>query len=103
MEAREKLRYYDMSPEERHEYDEHINAIMIQDGVLNTTQLEGLTEGRAECKTEGRTERIEIGIEKNRYEIAKQMKADGLPVKAIQKIYWIYRKRNRKNISLILI
>ena len=40
-EAREKLRYYDMSPEERHEYDEHVNAIMIQNDVLNTAKLEG--------------------------------------------------------------
>lgn len=80
-EAREKLRYYDMSPEERHEYDEHINAIMIQNDVLNTAKLEGLTEGRAE----GRAEGIEIGIEKNKYETAKQMKADGLPINIIQK------------------
>ena len=47
-EAREKLRYYDMSPEERHEYDEHVNAIMIQNDVLNTAKLEGHAEGRAE-------------------------------------------------------
>ena len=80
-EAREKLRYYDMSPEERHEYDEHINAIMTQNDVLNTAKLEGLTEGRAE----GRAEGIEIGIEKNKYETAKQMKADGLPINIIQK------------------
>lgn len=39
-EAREKLRYYDMSPEERHAYDEHINAIMIQNDVLSTAKFE---------------------------------------------------------------
>ncbi len=32
-EAREKLRYYSMSPEERYAYDEHLNAIMIQNDV----------------------------------------------------------------------
>lgn len=32
-EAREKLRYHDMTPEERHKYDEHVNAIMIQNDV----------------------------------------------------------------------
>ena len=47
-EAREKLRYYDMSQEERHAYDEHVNAIMIQNDVLNTAKQEGLDEGRAE-------------------------------------------------------
>lgn len=29
-EARKKLIYYNMSPEERHAYDEHLSAIMIQ-------------------------------------------------------------------------
>ena len=55
-EAREKLRYYDMSPEERHEYDEHVNAIMIQNDVLNTAKLEGHAEGRAESRAEGKLE-----------------------------------------------
>lgn len=55
-EAREKLRYYDMSPEERHEYDEHVNAIMIQNDVLNTAKLEGHAEGRAEGRAEGKLE-----------------------------------------------
>lgn len=56
LEAREKLRYYDMSPEERHEYDEHVNAIMIQNDVLNTAKLEGHAEGRAEGRAEGKLE-----------------------------------------------
>ena len=55
-EAREKLRYYDMSPEERHEYDEHVNAIMIQNDVLNTAKLEGHAEGHAEGRAEGKLE-----------------------------------------------
>ena len=52
-EAREKLKYYNMTPEERHAYDEHINAIMIQNGVLDGAKLEGLAEGRAEGWAEG--------------------------------------------------
>ncbi|MDE5677158.1 MAG: Rpn family recombination-promoting nuclease/putative transposase [Phocaeicola sp.] len=52
-EAREKLKYYNMTPEERHAYDEHINAIMIQNGVLDGAKLEGLAEGRAEGRAEG--------------------------------------------------
>lgn len=47
-EAREKLKYYSMSPEERHAYDEHLNAVMIQNDVLNTAKLEGRAEGREE-------------------------------------------------------
>ena len=51
-EAREKLRYYSMSPEERYAYDEHLNAIMIQNDVLSTAKFEGREEGRAEERLE---------------------------------------------------
>lgn len=61
-EAREKLRYYDMSPEERHEYDEHVNAIMIQNDVLNTAKLEGHAEGRAEGKLEDAKNLKQLGV-----------------------------------------
>lgn len=39
--AREKLQYYSMSNAERHAYDEHINAIMIQNDVLDNAKREG--------------------------------------------------------------
>ena len=52
-EAREKLKYYSMSPEDQRAYDEHLNAIMIQNDVLNTAKLEGRAEGRAEGREEG--------------------------------------------------
>lgn len=61
-EAREKLRYYDMSPEERHEYDEHVNAIMIQNDVLNTAKLEGRAESRAEGKLEDAKNLKQLGV-----------------------------------------
>lgn len=47
-EAREKLRYYSMSDAERHAYDEHVNAIMIQNDVLGNAKLEGRAEERIE-------------------------------------------------------
>lgn len=49
-EAREKLLYYQMDPDERHAYDEHLNAVMIQNDVLGNARAEGLAEGRAEGK-----------------------------------------------------
>lgn len=73
-EAREKLRYHDMSPADRHAYDEHINAIMIQNDVLRTAKLEGLTEGRAEGRAEERL--------KN----AKAMKRKGIAADVIAEI-----------------
>lgn len=60
-EAREKLKYYNMSPKERHVYDEHINAVMIQNDVLDTAKLEGRAEGRAEGCAEGRAEGLAEG------------------------------------------
>lgn len=74
-EAREKLKYYSMSNAERHAYDEHVNAIMIQNDVLGNARLEGHAEGRAEGRAEGKTE------EKNA--IALKMRQAGLPIEQI--------------------
>lgn len=54
-EAREKLIYYNMTDEERHAYDEHLNAIMIQNDVLDGAKLEGRMEGRMLGRQEGVT------------------------------------------------
>ena len=77
-EAREKLRYYDMTPEERYAYDEHINAIMIQNDVLNTAKLEGHAEGRAEGIAEGKRN--------NQLEIARKMKEMGMTADVIAQV-----------------
>ena len=37
-----------MTDQERHAYDEHLNAVMIQNDVLNTAKMEGRMEGRME-------------------------------------------------------
>ena len=42
-----------MTSEERSAYDEHLNAVMIQNDVLDTAKLEGRIEGRAEGRVEG--------------------------------------------------
>lgn len=55
-EAREKLKYFSMSNEERHAYDEHVNAIMIQNDVLGNAKEEGKAEGRAEGRAEEKVE-----------------------------------------------
>ncbi len=73
-EAREKLRYYSMSPTERHAYDEHLNAIMMQNDVLSTARLEGLMEGREEGRIE------------QKKESACSMKALGLSPEVIQQV-----------------
>lgn len=95
-EAREKLRYYDMSPSERLAYDEHINAIMIQNDVLKTARLEGLTEGRAEGRAEGleegRAEGLEEGRAEERIRNARAMKLKGITSDVIAEITGLDRK-----------
>ena len=79
-EAREKLKYYSMSDAERYAYDEHINAIMIQNDVLGNARLEGMEEGRAEGHAE----------EKNN--IAHKMLANGLSIEQIALITGLTEK-----------
>lgn len=78
-EAREKLKYYSMSNAERHAYDEHVNAIMIQNDVLGNARLEGHAEGRAEGREEGRAE----GKTEEKNAIALKMRKAGLPIEQI--------------------
>ena len=73
-EAREKLKYYSMTPKERKAYDEHLNAVMIQNDVLDTAKLEGRIEGRAEGRAEEKQEN------------ARKMKAMGLTNEMIYQI-----------------
>ena len=61
-EAREKLKYYSMTPQERMAYDEHLTAVMIQNDVIDSAKLEGRLEG----------------IEQERLSNARKMKDKGL-------------------------
>lgn len=81
-EAREKLRYYSMTPEDRYAYDEHLNAVMIQNGVLDSAKLEGYLEGLAENKAKGLAE----GEAEANLENAKKMKAMGIDLEMIRQI-----------------
>lgn len=67
--AREKFKHYSMTPQERHAYDEHLSALMIQNDVLDTAKLEGRAEECAE-------ERVE-GIQEAKLENARRMKEKG--------------------------
>ena len=72
-EAREKLKYYSMSPQERLIYDRHLDAIMIQNDVIDTAKLEGRIEGKAE------------GIAEGMRQVASRMKDTGVDVATIVK------------------
>ena len=92
-EAREKLRYYSMSDQERHAYDAHLDAMLIENDVLSTARREGLYEGgeeglaegieigRAEGREEGRAEGLKEGEAKRIEEMrsaAQNLKARGI-------------------------
>lgn len=88
-EAREKLRYYSMSDAERHAYDEHVNAIMIQNDVLGNAKLEGRAEGRVEGRAEGRAEeRIDTAKRLLAMGLSPQQVVDGtmLPLEEVEKL-----------------
>lgn len=72
-EARKKLQYYSMTDAERYAYDEHLNAVMIQNDVLGNAREEGLAEGRAEGLTQGRAE----GLTQGRAEGLAEGRAEG--------------------------
>lgn len=86
-EARRKLVYYNMNKAEQLAYDEHINAIMIQNDVLSTAAMEGrqedLAEGRQEGLAEGRQEGLAEGRMEEKQANARRMKALNLPVETI--------------------
>ena len=72
-----------MSPEERYAYDEHLNAIMIQNDVLSTAKFEGREEGLAEGREEGLIEGREEGRVEERLETARRMRSDGLSMEMV--------------------
>ena len=80
-EAREKLKYYSMSPQERLIYDRYLDAIMIQNDVIDTAKLEGRIEGKAEGIAEGKA----IGIAESMRQVASKMKDTGVGVATIAK------------------
>lgn len=92
-EARKKLQYYSMTDAERYAYDEHLNAVMIQNDVLGNAREEGLAEGRAEGLTQGLTQGRAEGLTQGRAEgraeakkdIVKSMLSNGLSVELAAK------------------
>lgn len=94
-EAREKLKYYNMTHDEQRAYDEHINAIMIQNDVLDSAKLEGLQEGREVGLKEGREKGLQEGREKGLEEGREEGREEGEKIKQLE----IARKMKLKGFS----
>ena len=69
-----------MTDKERRAYDEHLNAIMIQNDVLNAAKLEGQMEGRMEERLSNARNLKKMGVSP---EIIAQ--ATGLGVEEVAK------------------
>ena len=86
-EAREKLKYYSMSPQERLAYDRHIDAIMIQNDVIDTAKWEGQLEGKAEGLAEGEAKGLAKGkaegLAEGMRQVAVNMKRLGMDMESI--------------------
>ena len=84
-EAREKLKYYSMSSSERHAYDEHLNAIMIQNDVLDTAKWEGRLEGLAEGKADA-LRQTAVNMKRMGIPTADIVTCTGLSIEEIEKL-----------------
>ena len=79
-EAREKLAYLHMTPQERAAYERHLDNLRIQNDVLNTARLEGWDEGLEKGMAEGMQKGMEKGMEKGKAEVVRNMKSLGMNV-----------------------
>ena len=84
-EARRKLVYYNMDKAEQLAYDEHVNALMIQNDVLSTAAMEGREEGRQEGRQE---EKIENARTMKSLNISADIihQVTGLPLEEIDRL-----------------
>lgn len=84
-EARKKLQYYSMTDAERYAYDEHLNAVMIQNDVLGNAREEGLAEGRAEGRAEAKKDIVKSMLS-NGLSVEQAAKYSGLTVEEVESI-----------------
>ena len=86
-EAREKLKYYSMSPGERLVYDRHLDDIIIQNDAIATSKLEGQLEGKAEGLAEGEAKGLAKGkaegLAEGMRQVAVNMKRLGMDMESI--------------------
>ena len=74
-----------LSKEDREKYDESLRKYRDTISVMEGQYLEGKEAGLAEGMEKGIAEGMEKGMEKGKFEIARNMKADKLPIETIIK------------------
>ena len=84
-EARERLEYLRMSPEEQREYDYYLDTLVRDTDVIKTQILEAEIKGRKEGEEKGRKEGEEKGRKEERIKNARNLKDNGVPLDLIAK------------------
>lgn len=85
-EAREKLAYLRMTPEDRAIYDRHVENMMYQNEALGTARTEGWDEGKKEGMQEGMEKGRKEGKDEANRENARRMKVKGFATEVIAEI-----------------
>ena len=78
IEARERLEYLRMSPEERRDYDNYLDNLVRDTDVMKTKLLEARIEGEKQGRAAGLEKGRAEGLEKGRAEGLEKGRAEGL-------------------------
>jgi len=86
IEARDRLEYLRMTPEEQREYDYYLDTLVRDTDVMNTKLLEARIEGREQGRAEGREQGRAEGRAEGISNVARKMKSKGMPATEIAEI-----------------
>jgi hypothetical protein len=87
-EARERMLLNNMTPQEQHDYFEHLNAVMIQNNVVKGYRIEIATAEKRADEAEKRAEEEK----KLRYTYILRMKQQGYPIETLMEITGLSRE-----------
>ncbi|MCQ2314180.1 MAG: Rpn family recombination-promoting nuclease/putative transposase [Bacteroidales bacterium] len=76
-EAKRKLKFLMMTPQERRAYERHWDDVVIEEDVISTSREEGYYDGRIDGLEEGRAEGLEEGRAEGRIEGLEEGKVQG--------------------------
>lgn len=77
-EAKRKLKFLMMSPQERRAYERHWDDVVIEEDVMSTSREEGYYDGRIDGLEEGRAEGRKKGLKEGLKEGRKEGRKEGL-------------------------
>lgn len=94
--VRKKLKYLNMSKEERRQYERHIDNVIYQDDVFAKARQEGIEIGEARGRAEGKAE----GAEEEKYIMVKGLIDMGMSIDKISQVARVSEDEIRKHFNL---